>query len=338
MKAYRIHRGGQIDGLEQVQETLAAPAAHEVQVRMRAVALNYRDLAVARGQMGATDRAIVPGSDGAGEVIAIGSAVTRFRVGDRVVAAFYPNWIDGPVSTEATAVSFGGLLDGMLAEQVNVPESALVPIPDGISFEAAATVPCAGVTAWHALFAELPLVAGETVLLLGTGGVSMWALQLAKAAGLRVIITSSDDDKLRHALALGADIGINYARIPDWSQEVLRLTDGRGVDKVLEIGGKGTFKSSVASAKIGGAVMMVGGVSGGFGVELDPFALAMNKRVVGIVVGNRAMTEAVLKFAALNRIKPVTDRVFGFSEVREAYRYLATNKHVGKVLITVADS
>jgi len=279
------------------------------------------------------DTYVIPCSDGAGEVIATGSAVSRFRVGDRVAAAFFPEWVQGEPTQQNTAGALGGARDGMLAEEVVLHEEALAAIPEHLSYAEASTIPCAGVTAWNALFVEGRLKPGDSVLLLGTGGVSVWALQLAKAAGLRAIMTSSSDEKLNRARELGADAAINYKTIPEWQEEVLRLTGGRGVDLVLEVGGLGTLARSVASARMGGTVAIIGGLSG-FAGELNPMTLIGGaKRLSGIFVGSRKMLEDLIRFLGVAEIHPVVDRVFPFQQVREAYGYLKSGGHFGKVVV-----
>lgn len=338
MQAYQIKAGQQIAGLNLVQSSISAPTAHEVHVRVHAVSLNYRDLLIADGKypfMG--DGPVIPCSDGAGEVIAIGAQVTRFRVGDRVAASFFPNWVHGAPTPQSTAGALGAAVDGVLAEEVVLHEDALVAIPSHLSYAEAATIPCAGVTAWNSLFVEGGLRAGDSVLLLGTGGVSIWALQLAKAAGLRAIITSSSDEKLEHARNLGAAATINYNTTPEWQNEVLRLTDGRGVDLVLEVGGQGTLMRSLDSTKMGGTVAIIGGVSGfGFGDEITPSTLIGGaKRLSGIFVGSLSMFEDLNRFLSVTEIHPVVDRVFPFQQAREAYEHLSKARHFGKVVIEV---
>lgn len=336
MQAYQIQSGQHISGLTLVQRDIAAPTDYEVQVRVNAVSLNYRDLMVVDGSYFNTgDAPVIPCSDGAGEVIAIGAQVTRFRVGDRVTAAFFPEWTSGAPTPQNTLGALGGAADGMLAEVVVLHENALVAIPGHLSYIEAATIPCAGITAWNTLFVEGKLKAGDSVLLLGTGGVSVWALQLAKAAGLDTIITSSSDDKLERARSLGAAATINYKTTPEWQDEVLRLTQGRGVELVLEVGGQGTLARSIASTKMGGTVAIVGGVSG-FGGELDQFALIGGaKRLSGIYVGSRSMLEDLNRFLGVAAIHPVVDRIFPFHQTQAAYQYLKNAGHFGKVVIEV---
>jgi NADPH:quinone reductase-like Zn-dependent oxidoreductase len=270
VRAWEIERGAGIERLQPVTRNLPDLGPHDVRVRIHAASLNARDLEVAASGTGR----VVPASDGAGVVEAIGRDVTRWRIGDRVAASFYPQWIDGLPTAERTVGSLGGAVDGVLAEAIVAHENALFAIPDHLDFVEAATLPCAALTAWHALFETVSLPPGATVLLLGTGGVSTWALTLAHAAGLRTIVTSSDDAKLERVRALGADATINYRTHPQWSDEVLRLTAGRGADLVVEIGGENTLGQSIASVAAGGTVAMVGGVSGGF--EYPLFLVAMS--------------------------------------------------------------
>jgi NADPH:quinone reductase-like Zn-dependent oxidoreductase len=337
MRAYQILPGDGIDGLQCVDFPERELGTGEVRVRVRAVSLNYRDLMVASGNyLVNVDNPIVPCSDGAGEVLAVGAGVSRVQVGDHVAASFFPHWEDGPTSPARIRHALGGDIDGMLAEEVVLAEDALVKIPPGMSFVDASTMPCAGVTAWNAIFESSNAIRpGDTVLLLGTGGVSVLGLQLARAAGLRTIITSSSDEKLQRARELGAHHTINYRTFPEWQEEVLRLTQGAGANLVLEVGGQGTVNRSVAATAMGGSVAIIGGVSG-FGGEVNPASLlASAKRMVGIFVGSRTMLEKVLRFADTTGLQPVVDRVFTFDQAREAYRHMESGSHFGKVVIAV---
>ena len=338
MRAYQILPGDGIDGLRCADFPDRELGNGEVRVRVHAVSLNYRDLMVAGGTyLVSVDDPIVPCSDGAGEILAVGPGVTRFQVGDRVAASFFPYWHDGPTSPEKVRHALGGDIDGMLAEEVILAEDTLVKLPAGMSFVDAATLPCAGVTAWNAIFeSSNGIRPGDTVLLLGTGGVSILGLQLAHAAGLQIIITSSSDAKLERARELGAHHTINYRSFREWQEEVLRVTRGVGAHVVLEVGGKGTVNRSVASAAMGGSVAIIGGVSG-FGGEVNPATLlATAKRMVGVYVGSRTMLEKVMRFADTCAIQPVVDRVFTFDQAKEAYRYMESGSHFGKVVIAVA--
>jgi len=338
MKAYRIFSGRNEDALARVEHNVSNPRAREVRVRVHAASLNYRDLNIASGryQLSAENPPIAV-ADGAGEVIAIGPQVTRFKVGEHVAMPYFPDWIAGEPTPENLHKIPGATIDGTLAEEVLVSEDLLISVPSWLQFTEAATLPCAGVTAWNALFVAGGAKPGNTVLLLGTGGVSIWALQLAKAAGLRAIITSSNDEKLERARSLGADHAINYRSNPDWQNEVLRITEGRGVDLVVEVGGDGTLERSVSSTRMGGTVAVVGGVSG-FSTKLDLIPLVVRgTRLIGVVVGSRAMFEDLNRFITATKIRPTIDRVFSFDAAREAFAYLASANHFGKVVIQVGD-
>ena len=302
---------------------------------MRAASLNYRDLNIAKGSpaRGPLPTNLIPLSDGAGEVVAVGPEVTRFQAGDRVAGMFMQAWLGGDMEAYHVDSSRGGSIDGVLAEYVVFEQDGLVRLPDHLSYEEGATLPCAGVTAWNALYAGRPLRAGETVLILGTGGVSIFALQLARAAGARVIATSSSDAKLAQAAALGATDGINYRAFPEWQIKVQELTNGRGVDHVVEVGGAGTLARSVEAARIGGQVHLIGVLTGG---EINPTPiLRRNIQLRGIYVGSRQMFDAMNQSIALNGIRPVIDRVFAFEDAKDAYRHLKGQTHVGKVVIRI---
>lgn len=337
MEIYQLRRGNGIGGLERVQVGRAPLLPHEVRVGMRAVALNFRDLEIARsGAEGAPP--IAPCSDGAGVVVERGSAVTRWRIGDRVAASFFPNWIDGPSTDDKVTGALGNRGPGMLAEAVTLPDTAWFAVPPSLSFVEAATVPCAGVTAWNALFVAGAAKPGQTVLLLGTGGVSIWALQLAKAAGNRVLITSSDDRKLLLARKLGADETINYSSAPDWSVRVRELTGGRGVDLVLETSGRATLARSMRAVRREGRVVVIGGTSG-WGGEIDADALIDGAlHIQGVLVGSRTMAEDLVRFVEQCRVRPVIDRVFPFERAASAFEYLGASQHVGKVVIELGDT
>lgn len=336
MQAYRVLAGRGNDSLSRTDYQPPAPAEREVRIRVHAVALNYRDLMIARGMYPiSASQPPIAIADGAGEVIAAGRGVTRFRIGDRVARTYFSDWIDGPPTPQNTATVPGASVDGMLAEEIVVHEDHLVAVPPHLSYNEAAALSCAGVTAWNALFIEGRARPGDTVLLLGTGGVSIWALQLAKAAGLRTIITSSSEAKLARARELGAAEAINYRTTPEWQNEVLRLTGGTGVDLTIEIGGRDTLNRSAAATRMGGTVALIGGVAG-FTTQLDIVPLLVgHKRLIGIGVGSRAMFEALNRFVVLANIHPVVDRVFGFGQAREACAYLESAGHFGKVVIAV---
>lgn len=336
MRAYHVQPGKHFDGIVPIERTVPAPGPGEVHVRIRAVALNYRDLMMIRGDyVGGDAEPVIPASDGAGDVIAVGAGVTQFKPGDRVATTFFRDWIEGRQTPKKSELSFGGLIDGALAQEIVVSENSLFAVPDHLDYNEAATLTCAGATAWNALFVEGRVRAGDSVLMLGTGGVSIWALQLAKAAGLHAVITSSSDAKLERARGLGADATINYRTTPQWGEEVLRVTRGEGVEVVVEVGGTDTIKQSLQATRMGGTVAIIGGVSG-WDLDIDPFQLIRGaKRVSGIYVGSRAMLDDLSRFVSLHKIKPVVDRVFPFNEARQAYEYLASGGHFGKVVIAV---
>jgi NADPH:quinone reductase-like Zn-dependent oxidoreductase len=335
MKAYQIQAGTGIAGLKRVECVSRALEADEIRVRVSAAALNYRDLSFAKGQFyNPPGYPLVPLVDGCGDVVAVGSAVSRFKEGDRVITSYYPRWIDGALSSAKTAVSFGAQIDGTLTEKLVANEDAFVLAPNSLDAIAAATLPCAGVTAWNALFVAGAVKPGASVLLLGTGGVSLWALQLAKAAGLFTIVTSSQDEKLERVRSLGAHATINYRTTPEWQDKVLRLTGG--VDVVVEVGGEGTLARSLKAAGAGGTIVVIGRVSGGGGVSIEPGALIGGaKRLVGITAGSRAMLEQLVRFVDVNKITPTVDRVFSFDEAPSAYEYLEGGRHFGKVAVDV---
>jgi len=337
MKAYTLPPGAGISALKLVNLPTPVPSAGEVLVQTHAASLNYRDLMYARGDyINLKDEPLVPLGDGAGQVVAVGPRVTRFKPGDRVIHSYFPGWIDGVPDPEKTAVSFGTHINGVLAESFIAPESALVSIPTHLSYAEAATLSCAGTTAWNALFIDGDLKPGATVLLQGTGGVSIIALQLAKAAGLRVIITSSSDEKLARARELGADAVINYTNIPEWQQEVRRLTHGQGVDLTVEVGGAGTLRRSIEATRMGGIVAVIGGLVGFGDTVIEPIALIRNiVRLSGILVGSRSMLEDLCRFVSATGIRPIIDREFPFASAPLAYEHLKAGRHFGKVIVRV---
>ena len=339
MRTYQLPKGGAgIDALVQVDRPTPKPLYRQALVKVAACSLNYRDLGIVRGTYRMPVREnLIPLSDGAGEVVEVGTGVTRVKVGDKVAGCFFQRWPAGEMNAhEVAASALGGAIDGMLAEYVVLEEEGVVKIPEHLSLEEGATLPCAGVTAWSAIVHHAKLIAGQTVLLQGTGGVSIFGLQLARAMGITAIITSSSDEKLTRAKALGAAFGINYKTTPEWDKAAREFTGGRGVDHVLEVGGAATLTQSFGAIRVGGKISVIGGVSGG-ATALNP-GLIFSKRanVQGIYVGSTEMFEAMNAAIAANKIKPAIDRVFGFDEVKAALNHMAAGAHFGKIVIRVA--
>ncbi len=328
-------------GLRLVERPSPQPTAGQVKVAMKAWSTNYRDGAVAAGLYlgGPVPVDTVPLSDGAGEVVEVGPGVTRFKAGDRVAPTFFQNWIGGPFRSEVLGTDLGGPIQGVLAEEIVLDEHGLVRIPDSLSFEEAACLPCAAVTAWHGLFAAgAQLLPGQSVLVLGTGGVSIFALQLAKAAGAEVIVTSSSDPKLIRAKAHGADHVINYKTTPDWDRAVLDITSGVGADFVIEVGGPGTLGMSMNAVAPSGTVALIG-ILAGMGGQVSPLPIMLKvARVQGIYVGSRAMFEAMNTAIGRQDLHPVIDRVFPFVDAPLAYIHQATGDHFGKVVISTSET
>ena len=313
---------------------IRAPGPREVLVRIRATSLNRRDIMIQKGfyPIGAREM-LVPLSDGAGEVVAIGSGTSRCKPGDRVAAIFFQRWLSGRPAADTGASALGGALDGMLAQYVTLSEDGVVAIPAHLSFEEAASLPCAAVTAWSGLVTRGRMQAGDTVLLQGTGGVSVFGLQFAIAAGAKGVITSSSDSKLQTARKLGATATINYKTTPEWSKAVLEATAGIGAHHVLEVGGTGTLAQSLASIAPGGHIALIGGLSG-FGGSIPTGALVgRSASVTGIFVGARSDFDAMNAFMTKHAIKPVIDRTFAFAEAAAAYAYMDTGNHFGKIVI-----
>ena len=331
MKTIHLEKPGSIDGLVLREHDVPRPAASEVLIRVHANSLNFRDNTIVAGYWNpGIPKDLIPVSDGAGEVIEVGEGVTRVAAGDRVAGAFYQRWIGGELRKEYMASDLGGVHHGMLSEYVLLNEAGVVRIPPHLSYEEAATLPCAGVTAWNGLIGRQPLSAGETVLIQGSGGVSIFALQMAKLFGARVIATSSSEEKLDKLKALGADELIDYKRV-DWLPEVLRLTDGRGVDLVVEM--VGDIDKSIQALRIGGRLSFIGIVSGKI-APLTHFMIPRMNSIHGISVGSRDDFEAMNRAITLHRLRPVLDRKFQFPDIQNALQYLQKGAHVGKVIIT----
>lgn len=323
--------------LEKITLPEPKPGKGEVLIGMRAVSLNYRDLVVAEAILGGErPDGLIPVSDGAGEVVAVGEGVTRFKQGDRVVASFMRDWIEGPLTDAKQATSLGGGgVNGLLAERVVLPESSLLPIPSHLNYEEASTLPCAALTAWNAMFEHGNLRAGQTLLVLGTGGVSIFALQFGKMIGANVIVTSSSDEKLAHVREMGAWHTINYRKNPDWHEDVLAATGGVGVDMTIEVGGPGTINNTLKSTRYGGTVALMGVLTGAAATVETVWILHKNIRVQGIYVGSIEMFERMNNAISASRVRPVIDRVFDFDEAVAAYDFLRSKGHFGKIVIKV---
>lgn len=335
-QAVRTTGGTSIDQLIFDSVEVPEPGAGEVLVAIKAVSLNYRDLAVVTGRYPRNPaEPTIIASDGAGEVIAVGDGVTSFRAGDRVAGSFFQKWIAGPYAREYGASALGGAIQGVLTQFRVFDQEGMVRIPEHFSYQDGATLPCAGLTAWNALVPTMHVQAGDTVLLLGTGGVSIFGLQFAKLHGARVIITSSSDEKLARAKALGADETINYKTTPEWDKEVLRLTGGRGVDMVLEVGGGETFTRSMNSVRASGQMAVIGVLSGVAGTIPVGLIGIQTLSVRGIFVGSVAMFEDMNRAIAAHQLRPVIDRVFPFEQSVDALRYLQSAQHFGKIVIAL---
>jgi NADPH:quinone reductase-like Zn-dependent oxidoreductase len=333
VRIYRLRQFG-LEHLILEEAPSPSPGAGEIVLDVQAMSLNYRDLLVATGQYNPKLKLpATPLSDAAGVVSAIGPGVTRVRVGDRVTSHFVAGWLDGPFQQEYVATTLGTPGAGLAAEQVVLPAEAVVPIPEGYDFAQAATLPIAALTAWSALQTVSKVGPGQTVLTLGTGGVSIFALQLAKALGARVIITSSRDEKLVRARQLGADHTINYRTHPDWQQQVLEFTGGVGVDVTVENAGPGTLDRSLKATRAGGTIALLGALTGRQGTVTTGLILMKRLHIAGIMVDSRAVFETLIRFLVENRLRPVIDRVFDFGQLPEAFRCMAAGQHFGKIVV-----
>ena len=335
MKTFEIKQPSGIDSLTLAERPDPKPSYGQALVKIKAASLNFRDLLVVKGAYSRNlPPGLVPCSDGAGEVVEIGEGVTRVKPGDRVAGIFMQTWISGELDEGKAKSALGGAIDGVLAEYVLFHEDGLVQVPEHLSYEEAATLPCAAVTAWNGLITSGGLKAGDTVLVLGTGGVSIFALQFAKITGTRVIATSSSDEKLKRVKELGASDVINYKSVPDWEKKVLEITARRGVDHVVEVGGAGTLPKSLRAVRMGGHISLIGVLTGAG--EANPLPAVMkNIRIQGIYVGSRVMFEAMNNAITVNQLHPVIDRVFPFEESKEAFGYMESGAHFGKVVIRI---
>jgi NADPH:quinone reductase-like Zn-dependent oxidoreductase len=334
MKAYQIISDGGIDALQQAELDEPKPGPNEVLVRVRASSINYRDLSTVENP---APRGFlyprIPNSDGAGEVVAVGDRVTRFKVGDRACGIFFQGWIDGDITARDMQHTLGGSLDGMLSEHKVLHEDGLVHTPMHLSDIEASTLPCAALTAWNSLVEQGAVTAGSTVLLLGTGGVSVIALQFCKMLGARAIVTSSSDEKLARARELGAWETINYQSYPKWDRMVLDMTEGRGVDHTVEVGGAETLPKSINATRLAGSIGLIGVLTGG---EIDPMPLVRKSiRLQGIYVGNRRMFEDMNRAVTLHQWQPVIDTTYEFDSAHQAYHDMRAAGHFGKLVITL---
>lgn len=335
MKAFQITQFG-LEHLEQVDLPEPKPGTREVLVRIHAASLNYRDLMMVRGHYNPRlPLPRIPLSDGAGQVVALGDGVQHVRVGDRVAGVILQHWYDGQPSIEKSRCALADDLDGVLAEYIVLPQDGIVPIPGHLSYEEAATLPCAALTAWNALTEATHLNPGNTVLIQGTGGVSIFALQFAKLLGARVLGISSSDEKLEGARMLGLDAGLNYKQTPEWSKWVKDHTGGEGVDLIVEVGGSATLNESMKSIRIGGTIAQIGVLSG-IEEKLSIVRILMRQiRIAGIFVGSRRMFEDMNRAISLHELHPVVGKVFPFLETLEAYRYMEEAGHFGKIVIAI---
>jgi NADPH:quinone reductase-like Zn-dependent oxidoreductase len=337
MRVWEIQEHFGLDSLMLVERREPEPGPGQVVVKVRAASLNYRDLLTVEGAYNPRQPLpLVPLSDGAGEVTSVGPGVDRVKEGDRVAGNFAQAWVSGPPTRAKLRSSLGGPLDGMAAEQIVLDPEGVVPFPAHLSFEEAACLPCAAVTAWNALVVQGKLAAGETVLVLGTGGVALFGLQFARILGARVIVTSSSDTKLEQAKALGATDVVNYRTTPEWDKAVKGLTGGDGADHVLELGGAETLTRSLRAVRFGGQVSLIGNLSG-LDARLNLAHVFMRGiRLQGVLVGSREMFEAMNRAMTLHELRPVIDRVFNFDTLHGAFEHLKNQAHFGKIVLKVA--
>ncbi|MGB8480233.1 MAG: NAD(P)-dependent alcohol dehydrogenase [Acidobacteriaceae bacterium] len=335
MRALQITQFG-LENLHLVDLPTPACGDRMVLIRIHATSLNYRDLLMVRGHYDPKLKMPrIPLSDGAGEVVAVGAGVTRFKPGDHVVGLFLQNWQDGGPSQAKSRGALGGDIDGMLADYVVLPEHGISHFPAHLSYEEAATLPCAALTAWNALFHVATAKPGDTVVIQGTGGVSIFALQFAKLVGARVLGTSSSDEKLERAKTLGLDEGLNYKNNPEWSNWVKKQTSGEGADVIVEVGGAGTLNESMKAVRIGGTIAQIGVLSSSEERLAVTSVLMRQIRLIGVYVGSHTMMQAMHRAIELSQMKPVVGKVFPILETIEAYRYLEQGRHFGKVIISL---
>lgn len=333
MKVWEIQNAYGIENLTLADKPEPVPGPGQIVVNMKAASLNYRDLLTVIGYGGGFALPLIPFSDGAGEVAAIGPGVTRVAAGDKVCPLFFQSWLAGPVTAESRNKPLGGPLSGVLQQKMLLDADGVSKFPAHLSFEEAATLPCAGLTAWRAVTIEAPVGPGDTVLVQGTGGVSIFALQFAKARGATVIATSSSDEKLERAAKLGADHTINYKTTPDWGRKARELTGGRGVDVVVEVGGENTLNQSFDAARVGGSIVVIGVLGGFSSPVMIPIVFGKNLHIHGISVGSREQFDDMAAHIATWKLKPVVDRTFPFAKLPDALRLMQAGGHFGKIAI-----
>ena len=333
-KTIFVQPGGGYHNVVVGSSEVSAPARGEITVGLRANSLNYHDYAVVSGMWGPSEKRI-PMADGAGEVIAVGADVSEFKVGDSVVSTFFPEWINGTPLVEGFVTVPGDGIDGYAREQVTAKATSFTLAPTGWSHAEAATLTTAGLTAWRALMADDSLKPGDTVLIQGTGGVSIFALQFAKIAGATVIATSSSDEKLERLKAMGADHVINYRKDPLWGETALGLTDGRGVDHIIEVGGPATLEQSMIAIRVGGHISIIGILSGVSGAMNFVPMLIKQVRLQGVLVGSRSQQQDMVRAINANGMRPVIDRHFPLTDMVEAFKYQETNQHFGKIILDI---
>ena len=337
MKALELQDISGIEALRLVEKPVPSPGERDVLVRIRAVSLNYRDLLTVKGGYGSRQKLpLIPLSDGAGVVEAVGSGVTQFKAGDKVIGSFFENWIGGRPTRDKLAGALGGSADGVLCEYRVFRQEALILSPPHLSFEEAATLPCAGLTAWGAVVGAGATKPGDVVLTQGTGGVSLFALQFAAMCGARIIATSSSDAKIEKLKNLGADETVNYVSVPEWGKLAREMTAGNGVDLVVEVGGVGTLNESIRATRIGGTIALIGVLAGPSpGASRLPLIVMQQQRIQGVMVGPVEDLQAMANAMAAVKLRPVIDRVFAFEDCKEAFAYMAEGKHFGKIAIAI---
>ncbi|MBR1252290.1 NAD(P)-dependent alcohol dehydrogenase [Bradyrhizobium sp. AUGA SZCCT0240] len=335
MKVYELQDASGIAGLNLVDRPIPVCGANDVLVRIRAITLNYRDLLTVKGRYGARQKfPLVPASDCAGVIEEVGTNVTKFRRGDRVIASFFEKWVGGDPTTEKLSRALGGSVDGVLSEYRLFAEESLVGAPLHLSDEEAAALPCAGLTAWCAVVKFGGVGPADTILTQGTGGVSLFALQFAKASGAQVIATSSTEEKIAKLKTMGANKTINYNKVPEWGKLAREMTGSRGVDLVVEVGGVGTLNESIRATRIGGCIALIGVLAGGAADDLRlPLIVMQQQRIQGVTVGSIDDLRRMVAAVSNNKIRPVIDKVFPFEDAKAAFEHMASGKHVGKVAV-----